>query len=50
MSGRRANISREGIPSLPRWGLNVKASEFWLANNFEILGACFCWEVENFLA
>ena len=43
-------ISGEGIPSLPRWGLNGKANEFWLANDFEILGACFRREVENFLA
>ena len=40
----------EGIPSLPRWGLNGKADEFWTANDFEILGACFRREVENFLA
>ena len=43
-------ISGEGIPSLPRWGLNGKADEFWSANNFEILGACFRQEVEIFLA
>lgn len=43
-------ISGEGIPSLPRWGLNGKADEFWTANDFEILGACYRREVENFLA
>ena len=42
--------SGEGIPSLPRWGLNGKADEFWTANDFEILGACYRREVENFLA
>ena len=42
--------SGEGIPPLPRWGLNGKADEFWTANDFEILGACYCREVENFLA
>ncbi|EDR12628.1 uncharacterized protein LACBIDRAFT_323223 [Laccaria bicolor S238N-H82] len=43
-------ISGEGVPTLPRWGLNSKADEFWSANDFEILGACFRREVENFLA
>ena len=42
--------SGEGIPSLPRWGLHGKADEFWMGNDFEILGACFRREVENFLA
>ena len=42
--------SGEGIPSLPRWGLHGKADEFWTGNDFEILGACFRREVENFLA
>ena len=43
-------ISGEGVPQLPRWGLNGKADEFWTANDFEILGACYRREVENFLA
>lgn len=43
-------ISGEGIPNLPRWGLSGKANEFWTANDFEILGACYRREVENFLA
>ena len=43
-------ISGEGIPALPKWGLNGKADEFWSANDFEILGACYRREVENFLA
>lgn len=43
-------VSGEGIPSLPKWGPNGKADEFWTANDFEILGACFRREVENFLA
>ena len=43
-------ISGEGIPNLPRWGLSGKADEFWTANDFEILGACYRREVENFLA
>ena len=43
-------INGEGIPSLPRWGLTGKADEFWTANDFEILGACYRREVENFLA
>jgi len=43
-------ISGEGIPSLPKWGLNGKADEFWTANDFEILGVCYCREVEKFLA
>ena len=34
-------ITGEGIPALPRWGLNGKADEFWTANDFEILGACY---------
>ncbi|EDR10742.1 uncharacterized protein LACBIDRAFT_324609 [Laccaria bicolor S238N-H82] len=38
-----------GIPSIPRWGLTGKADEFWNANDFEILGACYRREVENFL-
>ena len=42
-------ITGEGIPALPRWGLNGKADEFWTANDFEILGACYRREVENFL-
>ena len=40
----------EGIPALPRWGPSGKADEFWTANDFEILGACYRREVENFLA
>ena len=43
-------MSGEGIPALPKWGLNGKADEFWTANDFEILGACYRREVENFLA
>ena len=43
-------ISGDGIPSIPRWGLTGKADEFWNANDFEILGACYRREVENFLA
>ena len=43
-------VNGEGIPQLPRWGINGKADEFWSANDFEILGACYCQEVENFLA
>ena len=43
-------IGGEGIPSLPRWGLNGKADKFWTANDFEILGACYHREVGNFLA
>ena len=43
-------VSGEGIPPLPKWGLNGKADEFWTANDFEILGACYRREVENFLA
>ena len=43
-------VSGEGIPPLPRWGLNGKADEFWTGNDFEILGACYRQEVENFLA
>ena len=43
-------VSGEGIPPLLRWGLNGKADEFWSANDFEILGACYWREVENFLA
>ena len=43
-------VSGEGIPPLPRWGLNGKADEFWTGNDFEILGACYRREVENFLA
>ena len=42
-------ISGEGIPNLPRWG-SGKVNEFWTANDFEILGACYRREVENFLA
>ncbi|EDR12182.1 uncharacterized protein LACBIDRAFT_323267 [Laccaria bicolor S238N-H82] len=42
--------SGEGIPSLPKWGFTGKADEFWSANDFEILGACYRREVENFLA
>ena len=42
-------MTGEGIPSIPRWGLNGKADEFWTANDFEILGACYRREVENFL-
>ena len=33
-------ICGEGVPSLPKWGLNGKADEFWTANDLEILGAC----------
>ena len=43
-------VSGEGTPALPQWGLTGKADEFWMANDFEILGACYCQEVENFLA
>ena len=43
-------VNGEGIPPLLRWGLNGKADEFWTANDFEILGACYRREVENFLA
>ena len=43
-------VSGEGTPALPRWGLTGKADEFWTANDFEILGACYRREVENFLA
>ena len=43
-------ISGAGIPPLPRWGLHGKADEFWTTNDFEILGACYRREVENFLA
>ena len=43
-------ISGEGIPALPKWGPSGKADEFWTANDFEILGACYRQEVENFLA
>ena len=42
-------INGEGIPQLPRWGINSKADEFWSANDFEILGVCYRREVENFL-
>ena len=43
-------INGEGLPAFPRWGLNGNADEFWTANDFEILGACYRCEVENFLA
>ena len=43
-------VQGEGIPPLPRWGLNGKADKFWMANDFEILGACYRREVEIFLA
>ena len=43
-------MTGDGIPSIPRWGLTGKADEFWNANDFEILGACYRHEVENFLA
>lgn len=42
-------MSGEGIPSIPRWGLTGRANEFWTANDFEILGACYRREVEDFL-
>ena len=42
-------MTGDGIPSIPRWGLTGKADEFWNANDFEILGACYRREVENFL-
>ena len=43
-------MSGDGIPSIPQWGLNGKADEFWSANDFEILGACYQYGVKNFLA
>lgn len=43
-------ISGEGVPTLPRWGLNSKVDEFWTANDFEIIGGCYRQEVKNFLA
>ena len=43
-------MSGDGIPSIPRWGLTGKADEFWTANDFEILGACYRREVESFLS
>ena len=43
-------MAGDGIPNIPRWGLTGKADEFWTANDFEILGACYRREVENFLA
>ena len=42
-------MSGDGIPNIPRWGLTGKADEFWSANDFDILGACYRREVENFL-
>lgn len=43
-------VNGEGIPLLPKWGPSGKADEFWSTNDFEILGACYRREVENFLA
>lgn len=42
-------INGKGVPPLPKWGPSSKADEFWSASDFEILGACYHWEVENFL-
>ena len=29
--------------------MSGKADKFWTANDFEIIGACYCHKVENFL-
>ena len=42
-------MAGDGIPGIPHWGLMGKADEFWTANDFEILGACYRREVEDFL-
>ena len=42
-------MSGDGIPNIPHWGLTGNTDEFWSTNDFEILGACYRCEVENFL-
>lgn len=40
----------EGMIELPMWGPRGRAGEFWKDNDFEIFGACYRKEVEEFLA
>jgi hypothetical protein len=42
-------LAGEGLPKIPIWAHEGKAREYWVPNDFEILGACYRRDVETFL-
>jgi hypothetical protein len=42
-------VNGVSVPDLPFWGLKGDLDEFYLPNDFEILGICYRTEVERFL-
>lgn len=47
----KSDLAELGLETLPHpaWGLSGRGDEFWNANDFEILGACFRKAVEEYV-
>jgi hypothetical protein len=42
-------VFNTNMPSMPTWGRSEDPLAFYAANDYEILGICYCAEVENYL-